>query len=93
VKEKPAVTKSMLASKNLQKAITSTKDGPHWIRVLAAELSLRLREAREVTPGLWPKSLVSHPVVWGTSPHSYRFYIYDMVSLTPLRRLSITDML
>jgi DNA polymerase eta len=59
VKEKAAVSKSMLASKNLQKPITSARDGPHWIRVLAAELALRLREAREATPGLWPKTIVS----------------------------------
>ncbi|KAJ3557229.1 hypothetical protein NM688_g1585 [Phlebia brevispora] len=60
VKEKPPVTKSMLASKNLPKPITKAEEGHHWIRVLAAELALRLREARESIPALWPKSIVLH---------------------------------
>ncbi|KAH9930101.1 uncharacterized protein B0H18DRAFT_1117160 [Fomitopsis serialis] len=50
VKEKPAVNKSMMASKNLPNPITKTSQGHHWIRVLAAELALRLREAREEMP-------------------------------------------
>lgn len=60
VKERPDQTKSMLASKNLPKPITRPGEGQHWIRVLAAELALRLREARAETPGLWPKSIVLH---------------------------------
>jgi len=54
------VTKSMLASKNLPKPILKTSQGHHWIRVLAAELALRLKEARESIPALWPKSIVLH---------------------------------
>ncbi|KAH7106557.1 hypothetical protein BKA62DRAFT_687485 [Auriculariales sp. MPI-PUGE-AT-0066] len=57
VKEKPIVTKSMLASKNLPKMITKPSQGNHWIRVLASELYVRLVEAREQTPTLWPKTL------------------------------------
>ncbi|KAH8100816.1 DNA/RNA polymerase [Cristinia sonorae] len=60
VKEKPSVTKSMLASKNLPQPIVQTSQGHHWIRVLAAELALRLKEAREAVPALWPKSIVLH---------------------------------
>lgn len=60
VKEKPPVTKSMLASKNLPQPIVKTSQGHHWIRVLAAELALRLREARETDPALWPKTIVLH---------------------------------
>ncbi|RDB26370.1 N-acetyltransferase eso1 [Hypsizygus marmoreus] len=61
VKEKKStVNKSMLASKNLPKPITNASEGFHWIRVLAAELALRLNEARETSPNLWPKSLVLH---------------------------------
>ncbi|KAI8982702.1 DNA/RNA polymerase [Trametes punicea] len=60
VKEKPAGTKSMLASKNLPQPITKATQGYHWIRVLAAELALRLNEAREGNPALWPKSIVLH---------------------------------
>ncbi|KAI0329300.1 DNA/RNA polymerase [Cubamyces sp. BRFM 1775] len=60
VKEKPAVTKSMLASKNLPRPITSASQGYHWIRVLAAELALRLNEAREDNTALWPKTIVLH---------------------------------
>ncbi|KAH9847546.1 DNA/RNA polymerase [Lenzites betulinus] len=60
VKEKQAVNKSMLASKNLPNPITKAAQGSHWIRVLAAELALRLNEARESNPALWPKTIVLH---------------------------------
>lgn len=48
----------MLASKNTRPAVTTPEQGMHWIGVLAGELNVRLRDAREVTPGLWPKTLV-----------------------------------
>ncbi|KAF5382137.1 hypothetical protein D9615_004300 [Tricholomella constricta] len=60
VKEKSTLNKSMLASKNLPNAITNASEGFHWIRVLAAELALRLNEARKASPNLWPKSIVLH---------------------------------
>ncbi|EIW57746.1 DNA/RNA polymerase [Trametes versicolor FP-101664 SS1] len=60
VKEKSAVNKSMLASKNLPQPITKATQGYHWIRVLAAELALRLNEAREANTALWPKTIVLH---------------------------------
>jgi len=61
VKDKgSAFNKSMLASKNLPKPITKPAEGQHWIRVLAAELALRLNDARQVSPNLWPKTLVLH---------------------------------
>ncbi|TBU55607.1 DNA/RNA polymerase [Dichomitus squalens] len=60
VKEKSAVNKSMLASKNLPQPITKAAEGYHWIRVLAAELALRLNEARDSNPALWPKTIVLH---------------------------------
>lgn len=50
----------MLASKNLPQPITKASEGYHWIRVLAAELALRLNDARKSSPNLWPKSLVLH---------------------------------
>ncbi|TFY78734.1 hypothetical protein EWM64_g5277 [Hericium alpestre] len=59
VKEKPAMTKSMLAAKNLGKPIAKASEGPHWLRVLAAELAHRLNEAR-ATSTVWPKTLVLH---------------------------------
>lgn len=61
VKDKGSVlTKSMLASKNLPKPIAKASEGYHWIRVLAAELALRLRDVREISPNIWPKTLVLH---------------------------------
>ncbi|KAK0450063.1 hypothetical protein EV421DRAFT_1899578 [Armillaria borealis] len=60
VKTKSIVNKSMLASKNLPKPITKPSEGHHWIRVLAAELTLRLNDAREANPNLWPKTLALH---------------------------------
>ncbi|EGN99076.1 hypothetical protein SERLA73DRAFT_168617 [Serpula lacrymans var. lacrymans S7.3] len=60
VKEKSAMFKSMLASKNLPKPITNPSEGHHWLRVLAAELALRLKDSREASPNLWPKTIVLH---------------------------------
>ncbi|KAJ7242798.1 hypothetical protein B0H12DRAFT_845524 [Mycena haematopus] len=57
VKEKQTANKSMLASKNLPQPITKVSEGYQWIRVLAAELALRLNEARESNPNLWPKTI------------------------------------
>jgi len=57
VKERTA-TKSMLASKNTRPAVNTPAQGLHWIGVLAGELNVRLRDAREINPGLWPKTLV-----------------------------------
>ncbi|KIY33133.1 DNA polymerase eta subunit [Cryptococcus gattii E566] len=54
-------TKSMLASKSIRPAVTSPQQGYHWLSILAGELNVRLRQSREVTPGLWPKTLaLSH---------------------------------
>jgi len=60
VKEKSALFKSMLASKNLPTPIKRAADGHQWLRVLAAELALRLKDAREEMPTLWPKTIVLH---------------------------------
>jgi len=54
------INKSMLASKNLPQPITKASEGQHWIRVLAAELALRLNDSRQANPHLWPKTLVLH---------------------------------
>lgn len=54
------MNKSMLASKNLPKPVKNRSEGQHWIRVLAADLALRLNDARQMSPNLWPKTLVLH---------------------------------
>ncbi|KAA1467336.1 DNA/RNA polymerase [Dentipellis sp. KUC8613] len=59
VKEKPALTKSMMAAKNLPRPITKVSEGPHWLRVLAAELAHRLNEMR-LTQSVWPRTLGLH---------------------------------
>lgn len=51
------MTKSMGASKNLPKPIMKPSEGASWLRVLAAELSLRLKDARDLSPNLWPKTI------------------------------------
>lgn len=48
----------MLASKNLIPPVTTPEGAEHWIDLLAGELNLRLLEARELSPQLWPKTLV-----------------------------------
>ncbi|KAH9958595.1 hypothetical protein BC827DRAFT_1136015 [Russula dissimulans] len=60
VKEKPTLTKSMMASKNLPQPVTKLSEGPHWLRVLAAELALRLNELRASDVAVWPKTIVLH---------------------------------
>ena len=47
-----------MASKNLPRAITKLSEGPHWLRVLAAELALRLNELRASDVSVWPKTIV-----------------------------------
>ncbi len=81
VKEKSAVNKSMLAAKNLPQPVTKSADGYSWIRILAAELALRLNDARESNPALWPKS-----IVMGVQQGVSAYYELD---LTPRRRLVI----
>jgi len=49
-----------MASKNLPKPVTLPSEGYHWLGVLAAELALRLTEARDSVPTVWPKSIVLH---------------------------------
>jgi DNA polymerase eta len=48
----------MLASKNLIPPCTTPDEALHWIDLLAGELTVRLLEAREAAPGLWPKTVV-----------------------------------
>jgi DNA polymerase eta len=50
----------MMASKNLPQPITKSSEGPHWLRVLAAELALRLNELRATDISVWPKTIVLH---------------------------------
>ncbi|GAA5878358.1 hypothetical protein JCM8547_007530 [Rhodosporidiobolus lusitaniae] len=49
--------KSMLSSKNFRPYITTYGEVLHWLTILATELALRLNDAREITPGLWPKTI------------------------------------
>lgn len=49
-----------MASKNLPRPVTKTSEGPHWLRVLAAELALRLNELRATDISAWPKTIVLH---------------------------------
>jgi DNA polymerase eta len=47
----------MSAAKNLPQPITKASEGYQWLRVLAAELALRLNDARAEDPTLWPKTI------------------------------------
>ncbi|KAH9820691.1 hypothetical protein DFH28DRAFT_1121029 [Melampsora americana] len=52
--------KSMMSSKNFRPSITSWEEGIHWLRILSTDLLARLNEARTLTPGIWPKTIVMH---------------------------------
>lgn len=71
------MNKSMLASKNLPKPITKASDSQHWIRVLAAELALRLNDARQCNPTLWPKTIVLH-IRQGTYLHLSSISVFSL---------------
>jgi DNA polymerase eta len=60
----------MLASKNVQPAVTSREGGYRWLGILAGELYVRLRDARDETEGLWPKTMVLS-TRQGTSAYRY----------------------
>lgn len=57
----------MLASKNTIPNVTTPEQGHHWLSVLSGELCVRLKEARETNPGLWPKTLVLNTRMAGTA--------------------------
>ena len=67
----------MLASKNIRPNVTTPQQGYHWLGVLAGELNVRLRDSREISPGLWPKTLVlshrtgEHPLLESFGCESY----------------------
>lgn len=79
-------TKSMLASKNTRPAVTTPEQGLHWIGVLGGELNVRLRESREVAPGLWPKTLVLSYRT-GESSMSVGRLVHHKVMRRPLTRV------
>ncbi|KAK0532591.1 N-acetyltransferase eso1 [Tilletia horrida] len=57
VKERVA-NKTMLASKNVRPVITTWAQGQHWLSILSTELAVRLAEARETEPNVWPRTIV-----------------------------------
>ena len=77
VKDKTSLlTKSMMAAKNLPHVVTKASDGPKWMRALAAELALRLKDIREDSPAVWPKTLVLHVRRVGQSKPTYLRSVY-----------------
>ncbi|GAC73333.1 protein involved in establishing cohesion between sister chromatids during DNA replication [Moesziomyces antarcticus T-34] len=61
---------TMLASKSVRPAITKPEEAMHWLSILATELAIRLREAREERTNLWPKTLVLRYIRAGSVPRS-----------------------
>ncbi len=61
---------TMLASKSVRPAITKPEEAMHWLTILATELAIRLREARELRTNLWPKTLVLRYIRAGSVPRS-----------------------
>ncbi|KAI8445698.1 hypothetical protein BY996DRAFT_6434541 [Phakopsora pachyrhizi] len=58
--EPKTLVKSMMSSKNFRPSISTWGEGIHWLRIFSVDLYARLSEAREVTPELWPKTIVMH---------------------------------
>jgi DNA polymerase eta len=90
VKERTA-TKSMLASKNITPYITSREGGYHWLGILAGELFVRLRDARDESGGLWPKTMVlstrqGQSAIIGLVQSSLALNASDIVRETPRSR-------
>lgn len=61
---------TMLASKSVRPAITKPEEAMHWLSILATELAIRLREARQERLNLWPKTLVLRYIRAGSVPRS-----------------------
>lgn len=61
---------TMLASKSVRPAITKPEEALHWLTILATELAIRLREARNDRLNLWPKTLVLRYIRLGSVPRS-----------------------
>ncbi|SNX81407.1 related to DNA polymerase eta [Melanopsichium pennsylvanicum] len=62
--------RTMLASKSVRPAITKPEEATHWLTILATELAIRLKEAREDRINLWPKTLVLRYIRAGSVPRS-----------------------
>ncbi len=69
VRERVA-NKTMLASKNVRPTIKKTADAMHWFSILSTELAIRLNEARDEVPTLWPKTMVLRYLRAGDVPRS-----------------------
>ncbi|PWN23340.1 DNA/RNA polymerase [Microstroma glucosiphilum] len=50
--------KTMLASKNVKPPIRTLQEAQRWISILSLELCVRLKEAREESPNIWPSTMV-----------------------------------
>ncbi|KAG8730827.1 DNA-directed DNA polymerase eta rad30 [Ceratobasidium sp. 428] len=69
VKERTSL-KSMAASKNVRPAITTFDQARHWLAVLAAELAVRLTDARKINGTVWPRTIVLHARQGSSTPRS-----------------------
>ena len=77
----------MLASKNTRPAVNTPAQGMHWIGVLGGELNVRLRDAREINPGLWPKTLVLGTRTGMSSP----LYSFSLTHIRPFTGEKLTS--
>ncbi|KAG9085941.1 DNA-directed DNA polymerase eta rad30, partial [Ceratobasidium sp. 392] len=68
-KERTAL-KSMSAFKNVRPAITTFDQARHWLAVLAAELAVRLTDARKINSTVWPRTIVLHAKQGSSTPRS-----------------------
>lgn len=62
--------KTMLASKNVKPPIRSSAEAKRWLGILSLELCVRLKEARDESPNLWPSTLVLRYLIPGQTARS-----------------------
>lgn len=86
--------KTMLASKNVSKPpIRTTQEALRWLSILALELCVRLREAREESPNLWPSTLVLRFLKPGETARSRQTNFPFVKDLQPAHILAAAEKL
>lgn len=85
--------KTMLASKNVKPPIRTLQEAQRWISILSLELCVRLKEAREESPNIWPSTMVLRYLKAGETARSRQSSFPFVRDLKPENVSSIAERL
>lgn len=85
--------KTMLASKNVKPPIRTLQEAQRWISILSLELCVRLKEAREESPNIWPSTMVLRYLKAGETARSRQSSFPFVRDLKPESVSSIAERL